>query len=428
MAMHVELSRQDDLISDYHEEIEKFFKNKRIKISTLPNDLDQEFSLDYSPIEIGSAQQYRNYLWQQIAFWEKNDPNNNLDIFSHVSSLRLALSAFDNAVKHSKNNNPGSLTNMRNALNSSTQIISSNGSLYSELQLTRFILTLKNKSPDFLSGVRLYFKKNRNSNNAPSKLDAWNGYYAAMEYSKVLEPYQNEAKRVLREFKGNIELANANYAALNEHYAWAFREQQEKLQEIQDQTGARFSDFEESKNSFFDSAQNRIDELEYLYGEKLRLSKPAEYWEVLENEYRQKGNKWLTWSCILSALIVGGLASMIIFVPQLFSKDVYWIENVKNSIVLTVITSLAIYMLRLCVKMSTTSYHLSRDAKERGNLSYFYLALIKQGAVTDKERALILNALFSRSDTGLLKGDAVPSMPSNISDLVSIIDKVSDAK
>ena len=83
-------------------------------------------------------------------------------------------------------------------------------------------------------------------------------------------------------------------------------------------------------------------------------------------------------------------------------------------------------MLKLCVKMSMTSYHLSRDAKERSNLSYFYLALIENSAVSDNERGLILNALFSRSDTGLLKGDSSPSMPSNISDLVNIIGKVND--
>ena len=71
--------------------------------------------------------------------------------------------------------------------------------------------------------------------------------------------------------------------------------------------------------------------------------------------------------------------------------------------------------------MATSSYHLSRDAKERKNLSYFYLALIEKGAVSDKERALILNSLFSRSDTGLLKGEAAPSMPTNVSDIVEFL-------
>ena len=39
-------------------------------------------------------------------------------------------------------------------------------------------------------------------------------------------------------------------------------------------------------------------------------------------------------------------------------------------------------------------------------------ALLKDGAVSDKERELVLSALFSRSDTGLLKGDSSPEMPS----------------
>ena len=38
--------------------------------------------------------------------------------------------------------------------------------------------------------------------------------------------------------------------------------------------------------------------------------------------------------------------------------------------------------------------------------------------ITEKERALIINSLFSRSDTGLLKGEAAPSMTANITELL----------
>jgi hypothetical protein len=40
-----------------------------------------------------------------------------------------------------------------------------------------------------------------------------------------------------------------------------------------------------------------------------------------------------------------------------------------------------------------------------------YLALIKEGAIEPKDREIILSALFSRSDTGLLKGDSAPTLP-----------------
>lgn len=427
MVNFVEPTKQE-AISNYHETIENFFLNKHLKISVLPTDLKSEIAIDYFTIEIGTARQYYNYLQQEIAFWKENDPQNKLAAFSNIATLNSALSNFDEAVRQSKSNNQNKITNMNSSLNSSVNRILSDGSLYSKLQITRFLLSLKDNSSDFITGVRLCFLKNRSSTNAPSKVDSLDGYYAAMEYLKVLDIYQNEAKLSLLDFKNNIELASANYSALNESYTSSFREQQKNIQEITDQTNNHFNELEKNKNIFFDSANKKLSDLENLYEEKLRLSGPSKYWDIIETDYKTKGTKWLVISCILSGLIVIGLVCMIIFVPQLFAKEAYWIENLKNSVVMTIVTSIAIYMLRLCVKMSTTSFHLSRDAKERSNLSYFYLALIEKDAVSDKERALILNALFSRSDTGLLKGDSTPSMPSNISDLINIIGKANDTK
>lgn len=111
------------------------------------------------------------------------------------------------------------------------------------------------------------------------------------------------------------------------------------------------------------------------------------------------------------------------YLPNLFSKDSHWIEVFKNSAIITVMTSIAVYLLRLFVKMAVSSFHLSRDAKERNKLTYFYLALIEKKAVTEKERAIILNSLFSRADTGLLKGDSSPTMSGNVAELVDILSK-----
>lgn len=52
------------------------------------------------------------------------------------------------------------------------------------------------------------------------------------------------------------------------------------------------------------------------------------------------------------------------------------------------------------------------------------MALIKDKAITDKERALVINALFSRSDSGLLKkNDIGPTMSGNVMDLVETVTK-----
>ena len=123
----------------------------------------------------------------------------------------------------------------------------------------------------------------------------------------------------------------------------------------------------------------------------------------------------------ISLLIVAFLLSTIAFLPNLFPEDSHWFEVFRNSAILTVITSVLVYLVRYFMKIAMSSFHLARDAKERENLSHFYLALIEEGAVSDKERAIVLNALFSRSDSGLLKGDSAPTMSNTPSELLEIL-------
>jgi hypothetical protein len=134
--------------------------------------------------------------------------------------------------------------------------------------------------------------------------------------------------------------------------------------------------------------------------------------------YKWKGVFWLIISIIIAVLIIVGLISLIIHTQNLFEENSYWLDLIKDTAMLTVITSIAIYILRISTKLAMSSFHLSRDAAERKQLCHFYLSLIKNNAVSENERALIINSLFSRSDTGLLKGDAAPSMSQNISDLL----------
>jgi hypothetical protein len=46
-----------------------------------------------------------------------------------------------------------------------------------------------------------------------------------------------------------------------------------------------------------------------------------------------------------------------------------------------------------------SAYHLARDAEERYTLTYLYLSLLKDNNVTDNERNLVMQSLFSRAET-----------------------------
>ena len=76
--------------------------------------------------------------------------------------------------------------------------------------------------------------------------------------------------------------------------------------------------------------------------------------------------------------------------------------------------SLLAYGIKILARLTFSSYHLSRDSEEREQLTHFYLALKKDASVSDGDRQLILQSLFSRADSGLLKEDSSPTMPSSI--------------
>ena len=211
---------------------------------------------------------------------------------------------------------------------------------------------------------------------------------------------------------------------LNQKYTQSFFDLQNGLQSVKEQTNAHFDNFFEKEKSFFDNATTTLSALEKQYRENLALKAPAEYWKDLETDYRKKSRFWMIMSAVVSAIIVALLGAILFFTQGIFVDKTNWLENAKISVIITVIISVSIYMLRTTIKMAISSLHLSRDAKERQNLSVFYLSLIEDGAVTDKERSIIINALFSRVDTGLLKGDSSPAMSNNVTDLIGIVKNI----
>jgi len=77
--------------------------------------------------------------------------------------------------------------------------------------------------------------------------------------------------------------------------------------------------------------------------------------------------------------------------------------------------SLIAFGVRAITKVMFSSFHLARDAEERHTLTFFYLSLLqeKDSKINDEDRKLILQSLFSRAETGLLKDDSGPTMPND---------------
>ena len=415
MSNSILLEKPKENFINFNEKVEDFFLKRKVVINLYPNDISCEQEIGETILEISSADQYYDYINREISFWRLNDPSRKLESIVYYNRFQNAKQNFDNALNSGHSSNY-----MENLLQQSLNSLSQ-GALSSKTNLAKILLEYINRSSNFISGFKIGMLINGTSSSMSTNSDTFQGFYAAMTYRKIFDNYILSAEEKITEFKSTVEEASKRYSVLNNNYTKSFLEQEKRLESITQQSNDFITELNKQSVEQFEKADFRLDNMEKVYREKLRLEAPAEYWAKLEKSYSKKGHRWFIISGIIAFLIITLLIVSLVKDIIIFSPEASWIENLKNSAIITVIASIGIYALRLTTKMGLSSYHLADDARERENLSYFYLSLIEKGAVTDNERALILNALFSRSDTGLLKGESSPSMPSNISDMIKII-------
>lgn len=179
-----------------------------------------------------------------------------------------------------------------------------------------------------------------------------------------------------------------------------------------------FNSEKEIFSKFHLDSNRKIKNLEELYIEKLKLEAPARYWKQRAIKLRKEGIIWTSGLFIsvgLTVLILLNLLSNLSdsAVLNIFSNTG---TAIKWSILLVTIISFLAFAIRTFSKLTFSSFHLMRDAEEKEQLTYVYLALAKEKGIDPTERHLIMQSLFSRADSGLLKEDASPTMPGNIID------------
>jgi hypothetical protein len=231
---------------------------------------------------------------------------------------------------------------------------------------------------------------------------------------QIREKYNNYIVEAEQQLNGNLSDAKEN---LTSHF--------ETVDELKEEKNKNFEDWfkstEEGFKDFYSKAQESVKVNEDLYREKLRLEAPAKYWKDRAILLKSEGDKYLNW--LIKTSVIAAILLFILLMT--LGTDFYEtafndrIKGIKWSIILITIVSLLAFTIKILSKMTFSSFHLSRDAEEREQLTHFYLALKKDTAIEPEERQLILQSLFSRADTGLLKDDSSPTMPTSIIDKFS---------
>lgn len=150
--------------------------------------------------------------------------------------------------------------------------------------------------------------------------------------------------------------------------------------------------------------------LENTYEEKLKLKKPAEYWAKSARKYGIQGGFWTL--AIVAMVVVAAINFQEIFVTWLQGRETpVQLNTIQGVILYGSLAGVYAFLLRVLSRLAFSSFHLMRDAEEREQLTYLYLSLTNEAEIDKESRDIVLQALFSRSETGLLAQEHGPTMP-----------------
>ncbi|SEA44146.1 MULTISPECIES: DUF6161 domain-containing protein [Flavobacteriaceae] len=367
------------------------------------------------------------FVSQQIKGWEKlseNLPNELLASKKHFEFIENQLISFINSYG-SQENESNLDSHFRNPKN---QIQSHTGIHFTyDCPETEFLIDVyKNHTQSFI-GAYTYLTGNLNQNIAVK--DNFNGYLLAYEFtlkdSTLITERRNKEKSSLSKLRNDFQNSLPKLdSELVEHLKNSTEKYEEfgtSLDEFKEDKEKTYSDWFINTKGEFEEFSNKSDErlkeLEDTYKEKLKLEEPALYWSKRGEKLKKQG--WIALGVLvgLVLIVVFSLGKLLWTTPEQIYESFFNGDKsaaIRWSIIYITFISFMAFAIRAVTKVMFSSFHLARDCEERHTLTYFYLSLLKDSKVEKEEKQLIMQALFSRAETGLLKDDSSPTMPNDI--------------
>jgi len=352
------------------------------------------------------------------------------------------VSRIENYIEITQNKEMGELSRewnkLHNVLNK-TKIHNNNYKiLTADIPEIFFLVDVYQDYPHSFTGAYDYLIWKRvNNANLNNSEESSAGYLRGMvlayefqlqDHTELLQRRNNE-KKSLGQLRSNFEEYISNAEESTEDYINRTHENYEehisrlntleaKKEELFDNWFAKSID---SYQEFYSNMESDASEMKELFRDGLRFAGPVKHWRRRALKMKKDGAFWIKWLIGSSILVAISLFALLIVIPEgitasLFEGDAL---AIKWAILYVTFISFMVYAVRTFAKLTFSSYHLSRDAEAREQLTHVYLALKKDGNVEEKDRVLILQSLFSRAETGLLKEDSSPTLPGN-----SILNKI----
>ncbi len=352
-----------------------------------------------------------------------------------INYFKTSIASLEQIIANSSSWNENQLVNKWD--NISKNILNQATNTYTyDCPETDFLIKVNVEQPEYNQEIFNFLNAfSTNQNISPNNAKSLTAYLIAYEFIRKdhtdiaerrnaekssLSKIRNDFSKYLSKSEEHLNSYLAEAKQKSEHYAKSIDETK------QDKETSFDTWYDEAKNNhqkFVDDTLKHRTDLEKTYRDLLRLKSPADYWSKRVLALKRDGKKYIMW---LVALVVFATGLLYFLLGTIANDSIGKIFEsagtaIKWSIVFITFISLLAYGIRILAKLSFSSFHLARDAEEREQLTYLYLALKKDGNVEDADRQLVLQSLFSRADTGLLKDDSSPSMPGSVT---SVVEKI----
>lgn len=257
----------------------------------------------------------------------------------------------------------------------------------------------------------VYIEKNKsyigqylNNTNAYSFLPAF--FVFNKEIRKEEMPFNNFQEEVVKPVSEKVERIEFQIDEKLKETTNLIEEKDKDIINLFDEHKNEIDEFKTKINEWRDNKEKQIDILEETYKNKLQLEAPETLWESRAAKYRIKSRWWMGGLLIF---IIGLLVSsgyFVISIHDYLQGTVKEIPFISKSFIYVALISFLIYIIRIIIKIIVSSQHMSMEYEQKAALTRFYQALIQDGKEVDKEEKLIIfNALFRKTDTGLIKSD-----------------------
>ena len=390
---------------------------------------NENYSIDYKEEEI-TFSELESIIESNLKYWEEKSLDSEMCIeirniwntwHERAKNLKNYLEDEDELTKEKLytfiyNNFPSNYTSLSDELRLYTLNLASPTDKDSGIAMIRMFIDyyLNSWAKDNLSTAiknYVYIEKNKsyigqylNSTNAYSFLPAF--FVFNKEIRKEEMPFNNFQEEVVKPVSEKVEKIDSQINDKFKETTNLIEEKDKDIINLFDEHKNEIDEFKTKINEWRDDKEKQIETLEETYKSKLQLEAPETLWESRAAKYRIKSRWWMGG---LLFFIIGLLVSSGYFVVSIhdyLQGTVKEIPFISKSFIYVALISFLIYIIRIIIKIIVSSQHMSMEYEQKAALTRFYQALIQDGKEVDKEEKLIIfNALFRKTDTGLIKSD-----------------------